>query len=225
MNSFDQYHKLLKQSFCVEKAEPQRVLSSLLFAFTMVFLFSFAVDEIPPVYKMQFILAEVFLCIFLVLQIVHQRILATEEQDRAIDILISSPLSFSVFYIVKVTVALCLSGVIIFPFLAFMQILHGVSLWNLSFICIVLLVIFSLSAMGVLLSQMTERASGRDLLFPLLYFPLTIPVLLSAVQASFCYWEIRNAESLNLWLGLLCVFSVVYFTLGVLLFEELIGLD
>jgi heme exporter protein B len=151
--------------------------------------------------------------------------LSTEEEDRAIDVLVSLPISYSVLYLAKVSLAVFLSGIIILPFIGFMQILHGIELWNLSFLSIAGLMILALSALGVLLSQMTEKASGRDLLFPLIYFPLTVPVLLSAVQASFCLWEIHSPESFYLWLGLLGAFCIIYLTLGILLFEELIGLD
>lgn len=220
-----QFFALIRHSFRIELAEPQRLVSSFLFGVTILFLFAFAMDEVPSDIKQQLVLSEVFLCCFLVLQLVHQRILATEEEDRAVDILVTSPISLSVLYIVKVTLAVLLSGIIIFPFIGFMQILHGMDLWNFRFLSVVGLIILALSALGVLLSQMTEKAAGRDLLFPLLYFPLTVPVLLSGVQASFCIWNIHSPDGFNLWLGLLGTFCIIYTTLGVLLFEELIGLD
>lgn len=221
----NQFMHLLKHSLRVERADPQRFLSSFLFGVTILFLFSFAIGELPTNLRLQLALSEVFLCSFLVLQLVHQRILTTEQDDRAIDILMSSPISYSILYLVKVSLAIFLSAVVIIPFVGFLQILHGVSIWNFSFLGILGLVILGLSSLGVLLSQMTEKAAGRDLLFPLLYFPLTVPVLLAAVQASFCLWGISNQDSLDLWLGLLSVFCIIYLTLGVLLFEELVGLD
>jgi heme exporter protein B len=93
------------------------------------------------------------------------------------------------------------------------------------FLSILTLMILALSSLGVLLSQMTEKAAGRDLLFPILYFPLAVPVLLAVVQASYCLWDIHNREDLNLWLSLLGGFCVIYLTLGIVLFEELVGLD
>jgi len=220
-----QVFALLRHSMRLEISESQRVLSSFLFGMTILFLFAFAMGDVPENVKVHLVLSEIFLCIFLVLQLVHQRILSVEEEDRAMDVLVTSSVSISLFYLVKVFLAVLLSGIIIFPFLAFMQILHGVNLWNGLFLCVVALIILALSSLGVLLSQMTEKAAGRELLFPLLYFPLTIPVLLSGVQASFCLWNIHNPDGFDLWLGLLGAFCIIYLTLGVLLFEELIGLD
>jgi heme exporter protein CcmB len=222
LNIFKQYSLLIKHSLRIELSNFQRLFSSFLFGITILFLFSFAIGDLDSNIKMKFILSEVFLCSFLVLQLVHQRIFLSDEEDRALDILVSSPLSLSILYLAKVSLSVLLSLLIIFPFVCFMQILHGVSLVNGFFLMLMLLMIVSLSALGVLLSQMTEKAVGRDLLFPLLYFPMTVPVLLSSVQASFCYWEIQNFDGFDLWLGLLIGTCIIYITLGILLFEELI---
>ncbi len=216
---------LARHGLRLELAEPQRGLSSLLFAVTILFLFSFALGDLPSTFKVQLVLSEAFLCCFLVLQMVHQRLLSIDEKDRAIDVMVASPLSFSAFYLAKVALAVVLSLIIVLPFLWFMQILHGVGLMSFGLIGIVCLVILALSSLGILLAQMTLRAAGRDLLFPLLYFPLSVPVLLSAVQASFCLWQLAKPESFDLWLGLLVGFCIIYLTLGCLFFEELIGLD
>src|SRR3989338_8675094 len=114
-----QFFALLRHSLRVELAESQRLVSSFLFGITVLFLFAFAMGDLPSNVKVQLVLSEVFLCCFLVLQLVHQRILVTEEEDRAVDILVRSPISLSMLYLVKVCLAALLSGIIIFPFLAF----------------------------------------------------------------------------------------------------------
>lgn len=225
MNRGIQCLAILKHSLRLERAVPQGVLSSFLFGLTVLILFSFAIGEVNDELKMQILLSQVFLCSFLVLQMVHQRILFSEQEDRAMDILVVSPLSYSAIYLAKVIFACLISGIIIFPFIGFMQVLHAVDLWRLPLLATVCLVLVALSSLGVLLTQMTEKASGRDLLYPLLYFPLSVPVLLAGVQASFCLWEIQARDDFTLWLGLLLVFCIIYLSLGVLLFEELLGLD
>ena len=208
-----------------EIAELQRWFSSFLFALTILFLFAFAIGEIPVVVKQQMILSQVFLCCFLVLQLVHQRILSTEEEDRAIDVLVTYPSSYSSFYLAKVLLSVTLCSLVLLPFLGAMQLLHEVPVMDLTFLGITGLVIVALSALGVLLSQMTQKAKGRELVFPLLYFPLTIPVLLAAVQGVACYWGLQRPEAFNLWFGLLVGFCIIYLTLGLLLFEDIVGLD
>lgn len=220
-----QFLLLIRHGFRMEMAEPQRWLSSLLFAVTILFLFSFAIGELPSAIKPRLLLAELFLSCFLVLQLVHQRILAAEEEDNAFDVLTTYSVSFSTLYLVKVILAFFLSVMVIGPFFAIMQLMHNMQVLDPTILGVAGLVIMSLSALGVLLSRMTQSATGRELLFPILYFPLSIPILLAAVQASFCYWQIDNPESLYLWFGLLGGLCIIFLTLGILLFEELFGMD
>ena len=60
------------------------------------------------------------------------------------------------------------------------------------------------------------------MLFPLLYFPLAIPVLLASVQATLIFLG-GGEQGASQWLGLLAGFDIIYFTLGLLLFGELLG--
>ena len=70
---------------------------------------------------------------------------------------------------------------------------------------------------------MTLKANARQILYPLLYFPLTAPVLLGAVQSSrLCLDGGRAAADIKAWLGLLLGFDCIYVTLGILLFTELV---
>ncbi len=220
-----QWLLLVRHGFRMEMAEPQRWLSSFLFALTILFLFSFAIGEVPSNIKPRLLLAELFLSCFLVLQLVHQRILMAEEEDKAFDVLSTYSVSFSTLYLAKVSLAFGLSVMVIGPFFGIMQLMHNMQVLDPIILSITGLVIMSLSALGVLLSRMTQGATGRELLFPILYFPLSIPILLAAVQAGFCYWQIDSPESLDLWFGLLGGLCIIFLTLGVLLFEELVGMD
>ena len=220
---FQQLTSHFKHGLIAELAEPQRWMGSFLFALTILFLFAFALGDLEENVKVQVLTAEFFLCSFFVLQITHLRIFAAEEEDKAVDIIQSYPTDMSTYYIAKVLLAVLLSALIIFPFLGLMVLLHGFPALTGKFALIATLSIVSLSTLGVLLSWMTQKASGRELLFPLLYFPLAVPVLLSAVQASFCLWGLAPEAMFLKWLSLLSGLCVIYFTLGFLLFEEITG--
>lgn len=220
-----QFIILTKLGLKIEFTQLKQLLSSFLFALTLLLLFSFAVGELETNVKIKVVLSEVFVCSFLVLQFVHQRIFQAEESDRALDILLTTPLSLSIVYLSKVFLAILFCTSIISPFLVFIQLIHNIKVLNLFIFTVVLLVVIALSCIGILLSQMTEKSRGKDLLFPLLYFPLTSPVLIAGVQASLSHFEIQNTTNTNLWLGVLLCFSLIYLSLGILLFEELFGLD
>jgi heme exporter protein B len=87
---------------------------------------------------------------------------------------------------------------------------------------IALLALAGLASLGVLLSAMTLKANSRQILYPLLYFPLTTPVLLAAIQSSILILQ-KGAfpDTARPWVGLLLGFDAIYLTLGILLYPEL----
>jgi heme exporter protein B len=69
------------------------------------------------------------------------------------------------------------------------------------------------------MAALTLRARARELLLPLVLFPLMIPVVLATIR---CMEEVlRSGELANQagWLRLLLGFDVVFLTAGVLIFD------
>jgi heme exporter protein B len=71
---------------------------------------------------------------------------------------------------------------------------------------------------------MMLRSNARQILYPLLYFPLTTPVLLAAVESSKALLIEQHSlgHLMSSWLGLLVISGIMYFTLSLLLFGELV---
>jgi heme exporter protein B len=79
-----------------------------------------------------------------------------------------------------------------------------------------------LAAPGTLYAAMTSRARGRDVLLPLLLFPLVVPVLLASVKATSLAFTGDPMGQGPSWLGVLLCFDVVYWTLPAILFGRVI---
>ena len=75
------------------------------------------------------------------------------------------------------------------------------------------------SSLGTLLSVMTASLRGREMLLPILLFPLVVPNLLSLVHLTdhlFFGSHVRTVES---WWTLLLSYNVVLITLSIIGFE------
>ena len=228
MNRFlSQMRALLGQSLKVEWATPERWLSPLLFAITVLVLFSFAVGMVEGPDAAKLIVAETFLTAFFALQISFSRSLDPDMQDRVFDVLRTYPISPSAWFLSKYLLVFCMGALILIPTMVLSSFFYGksgVSMLSIPLVAIALTALAGMSALGVLLSTMTMRSGSKQILYPLLYFPLTTPVLLSAVESSKAV--LANGDSLETlmssWLGLLVIFGIIYFTLGLLLFGELV---
>jgi heme exporter protein B len=72
------------------------------------------------------------------------------------------------------------------------------------------------------MSAITLRARARELLLPLVLFPLMIPVILATIR---CTEEVLRTGQFGdqvAWLRLLLGFDVIFLTAGVLIFDWVI---
>ncbi len=221
-----QYRTIVAQGLRAEFADKERLISPALFSVTMLLLFAFALGEVDASLKARVYLAETFLTAFFALQLSFSRLFEPDRQDRVFDLMRSYPVSHTAWFLAKYTLVVLLGLAVLLPTMLFGAFIHHtdkapVFSWTVCGIAV--LALAGLAAIGVLLSAMTLKANSRQMLYPLLYFPLTTPVLLAAVQASLLHMEPGSSpDALKAWLGLLSGFDVIYFTLGVLLFTELV---
>jgi heme exporter protein B len=87
---------------------------------------------------------------------------------------------------------------------------------------IILLGSAGLAAPGTLYAAMTSQARAKQMLLPLLLFPLIVPVLLASVKATSLLILGDPMEQSGAWLMLLAAFNAIYWSLCGLLFERVV---
>jgi heme exporter protein CcmB len=76
------------------------------------------------------------------------------------------------------------------------------------------------AAVGTLFAAMLVRARSRDVLLPVLLYPLTVPVVIAGVRATMALAQPDfDAAVVQFWLMLLVAFDVVFVTLALWTFE------
>jgi len=76
------------------------------------------------------------------------------------------------------------------------------------------------AAVGTLFAAMLVRARTRDVLLPVLLYPITVPVIIAGVRATTALLQPElDVEILRFWLALLVCFDVVFVTLALWTFE------
>ncbi len=209
----------------LECRELERLITAFLFAATILLIFVFATGggqegESPPL-----ILGEACLAGFLALQIALSRSIEAESRDQIFDLIKTYPVSAEAWFAAKYLFTAALGFFIFVPTMILAALFFsGAWLLHYELILIAALVVSALAAVGVLLSVMTLGAANKQILYPILYFPLVAPVLLAAVESGrLCTNEgMSLIPLLGSWLGLLVVFNLVYGTLGFLLYGILV---
>jgi heme exporter protein CcmB len=78
------------------------------------------------------------------------------------------------------------------------------------------------AAVGTLFAAMLVRARTRDVLLPVLLYPITVPVIIAGVRATAALLQPEfDAAIVRFWLMLLLTFDVVFVTLALWTFEPL----
>lgn len=217
---------IFRQGLRVELADRRRLMSPLMFAATFLVLFSFAVGDIDKSLALRIYVAESFLGVFFALEVVFSRIFEPDSEDRVFEILRTYPVNPFAWFVGKFILSFTAGAAIAVPAMILAALFNskaGVNIADPVILGIPCLALGGMASLGVLLSTLTMRASSRQILYPILYFPLIIPVLLAAVQATLIYLETGKMTSMfQNWIGLLAGFDTIYFTLGLLLFREIV---
>lgn len=148
------------------------------------------------------------------------RTLAAEHEQSSLDRLLLCPVSRKAIYLAKLLGNLLFIGVVELVALPVFAALFDVSLAVGSLLPIVLLGTVGIAIIGTLFSAMAAATRARELLLPILIFPLLVPVVIGAVRATEnLIVPIANEPP---WLGLIIAFDVIFLSVSMLTFEYVI---
>ncbi len=78
------------------------------------------------------------------------------------------------------------------------------------------------ASVGTLFAAMLVRARSRDVLLPILLYPITIPVIIAGVRGTAALFQaVPDVPMVRFWIALLAFFDVVFVTLSLWTFEPL----
>jgi heme exporter protein B len=75
------------------------------------------------------------------------------------------------------------------------------------------------TSVGTLLSAISVNTRMREVLLPLILFPVVLPVLINAVEATNIILNTSNYGDLKLPLTIMTAFTIVFMTISYLLFD------
>jgi heme exporter protein B len=94
---------------------------------------------------------------------------------------------------------------------------------SLLFLLVMPLGTWALVVNGTFFAALGLRARSRELLLPLLLFPISIPALLAMVEATTgILTNDLDPIQINLWIKQLAVYDIIYTTLSILLFNTIL---
>jgi heme exporter protein B len=147
------------------------------------------------------------------------RSMAVEKDRGCLDGLLLAPVDRSAIYFGKVLSNLAFMFLVELVVLPVYSLLYSMNLFNPGLLGVILLGSIGYVAVGTLLASMAVQARTRDVLLPILLFPVAIPVLVSAVQASTGFLQALPLGEILPWINLLVVYDVIFVAVAFMVFD------
>lgn len=150
------------------------------------------------------------------------RSMAIEKDRGCLDGLLLAPVDRSAIFFGKAIGNLIFMALVELIVLPVFSVLYNMNLFHPGLLLVVLLGSIGYVAVGTLLSSMAVHARTRDVLLPILLFPVAIPVLLAAVKASNGFLQAVEMADIWPWLNLLIVYDVIFIAVSFMVFDYVV---
>jgi heme exporter protein B len=199
------------------------ISAMLVFALLVILIFNFALDLDPATRREPTITAGVLWVIFVFAGTLGlNRSMAVEKDRGCMDGLLLAPVDRSAIYFGKVLGNLVFMLMVEIIVLPIYSLLYNVNPFDPGLLLVILLGSIGYVAVGTLLAAMAVQARTRDILLPILLFPVVLPVILAAVKASTGFLDGSEMELIRPWLNLLIAYDIIFSAVAFMVFDYVV---
>ncbi len=200
----------------------KEMLSAMMvFALLVIFIFNFAL-ELDPKTRNSLTAGIIWVTLTFSGTLGLNRSMAVEKDRGCLDGLLLAPVDRTAIYFGKSIanwVFMLITAAILLPVYS---ILYNTNLFSWGLVLVILLGSEGYVAVGTLLSSMSIQARTRDILLPILLFPVIIPVLIAAVKATGGFLAGETFASLTTWIYLLIGYDVIFTSVAFMVFDAVV---
>ena len=193
----------------------------LVFALMVVSLFNFALQLSPD---LQAGLASGLLWVSLAFAstLGLNRSISLERENNALDGLLLAPVDRSAIFFGKTLGNFCFTSLVGFFLLPVFSLFYPQNMLRLPLVLVMLLGIGAYTSLGTLLSALSIQSRTRDVLLPVLLYPLALPILIAAVEATRGILAGQPLGDLRSWIYLLLASMLLFNAAGLVFFETIL---
>lgn len=191
------------------------------FALLMVVIFNFAFETAPRESILQAAPGLLWVAFTFAGVLGLNRSIAIERENMSIQALMLAPVDRGTLYLGKMLgnfIFMLVSELLIIPLFA---VLYNYSFAERlgQFLVIVILGTLGFASVGTIFSAIAVNTKMRDVLLPILFLPVIVPVLIGAVETSVRTLAGEPWRGMMDWFKVLAVFDVIFITASYLVFE------
>ena len=145
-----------------------------------------------------------------------------EKEEGCLEGLMVAPIGREVIYLGKMLGSLLFMLIIEAIALPVFAILFNLEVLSLQLIAITVLTTVGFVAVGTLFSALAVNTKAREMVLPILFLPIVIPIIISAVEASGLALSGESWSGLSSWLQIIAAFDVIFIVVSFLTFTFII---
>jgi heme exporter protein B len=224
MDFFRQVMVIAAKDLRAELRTKEAINGSLAFALVILLLFAFAFD--PTGDTTREISGGLLWIVFAFAgTLILNRSFARELPNDCLDALIAAPISGAALFLGKAIANYCLLLAVELVSLPVFGIFYNVR-WTQRFpelLLVLLLGTWALTVLGTMTSALTVNIRLREVMLPLLTYPVLVPALMGAMQLTMALIAGTPINSENvMWLKMLVGFDIIYTAVSLVLVETIL---
>jgi heme exporter protein B len=209
------------KDLAAELRSRELISAMLVFALLVILIFNFAL-ELDPGTRSAVTAGVLWVTFAFAGTLGLNRSMSTEKDRGCLDGLLLTPVDRSAIYFGKAIGNLVFMFLVELIVLPTYTILYSVDVFKPGLLLVILLGSIGYTAVGTLLATMSVQTRTRDILLPILLFPLIIPVLIAAVKASAGFLEAIPFQEIVPWLNLLVAYDVIFIAAAFMVFDFIV---
>jgi heme exporter protein B len=150
------------------------------------------------------------------------RSMAIEKDRGCLDGLLLAPVDRSAIYFGKVISNLAFMLIVEAIVLPVYSVLYNINLFQPGLLMVILMGSIGYTTVGTLLASMAVQTRTRDVMLPILLFPVVVPILIASVKASGGYLTDAPMTDILPWLNLLIAYDVIFTAIAFMVFDYVV---
>lgn len=212
---------IVRKDLAAEWRSRELFTSMLIFSLLVILIFNFAL-ELDPRTRTNVTAGVLWVTFTFAGTLGLNRSMAVEKDRGCLDGLLLAPVDRSAIYFGKAISNLVFMLVVEVIVLPVYSVLYNANLFQPGLLLVILLGSIGYVAVGTLLSAMAVQTRTRDVLLPILLFPLVVPVVIAAVKASGGILQGLEFSEIRTWINLLLVYDVIFIAISFMFFEYVV---
>ena len=204
-----------------ELRSKEMISGMLIFSLLVIFIFNFSL-ELSPSTRASVTAGVIWVTIIFAGTIGLNRSMAVEKDRGCLDGLLLAPVDRTAIYFGKSIANWIFMLIVAAIILPIYSLLYNNNVISPGLILVILLGSEGYVAVGTLLASMAVQARTRDILLPILLFPVIIPILIAAIKASNGFLTGIPFAELTNWIYLLIAYDVIFTSVAFMVFDAIV---